>query len=73
VKPPRCGDGILQGTNEECDDGTNDGAYGGCASNCKLAPRCGDFRVQRSDGEQCDDGPRGSSACTSTCRSTTPR
>jgi fibro-slime domain-containing protein len=73
VKPPRCGDGILQGAYEACDDGTNDGAYGGCASDCKLAPRCGDNRVQRSEGEQCDDGPRGSSACTSTCRSTTPR
>ena len=72
-KPPRCGDGILQGANEECDDGTNDGAYGGCTASCKLAPRCGDSRVQRSEGEQCDDGPRGSSACTSTCRSTSPR
>lgn len=73
VKPPRCGDGILQGAFEECDDGTNDGAYGGCTAECKLAARCGDFRVQRDQGESCDDGPSGSSACTSTCRSTDPR
>ena len=37
----RCGDGIQSGT-EECDDGTNDGAYGGCNPDCSEAPRCGD-------------------------------
>ena len=27
---------------EQCDDGKNTSAYGGCATDCMLAPRCGD-------------------------------
>ncbi len=57
VLPPYCGDDIVQ-TNcgEQCDDGTNSGAYGTCTSTCQRAPWCGDAIVQASDGEQCDDG-----------------
>ncbi len=40
----RCGDAVISGT-EECDDGTNDGAYGGCNADCSLAPHCGDAVV----------------------------
>ena len=38
-----CGDGSLD-SGEACDLGTalNDGSYGGCRSNCRLAPYCGD-------------------------------
>lgn len=42
-----CGDGIVQQGVEACDDGTNDGAYGGCNPGCgSLAPHCGDGTVQ---------------------------
>lgn len=48
-----CGDGHVDG-GEACDDGVNDGTYGGCLPDCSaLAPRCGDGRVQ--DPEVCDD------------------
>jgi fibro-slime domain-containing protein len=65
--PPRCGDGEVQSSYEECDDGKNDGSYGTCTSKCKLAPRCGDRKVQEADGEECDDGPSGSTSCTPDC------
>jgi len=56
--PPSCGDSKVQSTFEDCDDGTNAGAYGGCAQGCVLGPRCGDKKLQKSEGEQCDDGNR---------------
>ncbi len=52
----RCGDGDVTG-DEVCDDGVNDGSYGGCASDCRsLGPYCGDGRPNGS--EACDDGNR---------------
>jgi cysteine-rich repeat protein len=49
-----CGDGEINGS-EVCDDGTNDGSYGGCAPDCSaLGPRCQDAIVNGS--EACDDG-----------------
>jgi fibro-slime domain-containing protein len=52
---PICGDGMIEG-NEACDDGTNNGAYGGCDPGCTmLAPFCGDGVVQ-DPPEECDDG-----------------
>src|SRR5690606_39154526 len=39
---PVCGDGVVEG-DEVCDDGVNDGSYGGCSPDCTaLAPHCGD-------------------------------
>ena len=55
-----CGDGIL-GLGEECDDGVNDGTYGGCNADCTLGAYCGDGIVQ--DGEDCDDGNFVSLSC----------
>lgn len=49
-----CGDGVVEGA-EVCDDGVNDGSYGGCESDCSaLAPYCGDGIED--GGEECDDG-----------------
>ena len=51
-----CGDGIVTRF-ERCDDGVNDGRYGGCLPGCLgPGPRCGDGVVQADEGEVCDDG-----------------
>ena len=53
---PTCGNGTVDG-GEACDDGINDGSYGGCSPDCTAhGPHCGDGRVHRSAGEACDDG-----------------
>jgi fibro-slime domain-containing protein len=50
-----CGDGIVA-SNEVCDDGKNDGSYGGCEPGCKArGPYCGDGKKQTPQ-EACDDG-----------------
>ncbi len=57
IQPPYCGDGIVQGAfGETCDDGVNDGSYGGCSSTCGYAAWCGDGIKQEAFGEECDDG-----------------
>ena len=46
---------IVNGT-EICDDGVNDGRYGGCKPGCGgLGPFCGDGMTEPGI-EQCDDG-----------------
>jgi fibro-slime domain-containing protein len=57
VCSPKCGDGIINGT-EQCDDGPNnsDTAYGGCTTQCTIGPYCGDGTVDAAFGEECDDG-----------------
>jgi fibro-slime domain-containing protein len=51
-----CGDGVIA-SDEACDDGDENGAaYGGCTSDCRLTPYCGDGIVQSEFGEVCDDG-----------------
>lgn len=51
---PVCGDAVVNG-DEVCDDGVNDGSYGGCLADCsELGPHCGDA-IQQAD-EACDDG-----------------
>jgi fibro-slime domain-containing protein len=53
----RCGDGVVNGS-EACDDGKEnaEGAYGGCTTQCTLAPFCGDGNPDTNFGEECDDG-----------------
>lgn len=49
-----CGDGVVT-AGEVCDDGTNDGAYNGCAADClSFGGYCGDGTVN--GPESCDDG-----------------
>jgi fibro-slime domain-containing protein len=51
-----CGDGIVT-RYEACDDGVNDGGYGGCLPGCLVrGPYCGDRHVDSVFGEACDDG-----------------
>jgi fibro-slime domain-containing protein len=50
-----CGDGIVAG-DEVCDDGVNNGSYGGCMPGCLArGPYCGDHLTQ-TPPEACDDG-----------------
>ena len=52
--PGTCGDGLVD-PGEVCDDGVNDGSYGGCMPGCGArGPFCGDGVVQ--GDEQCDGG-----------------
>ncbi len=42
---------------EECDAGSQNGAYNsGCTKDCKLCGYCGDGIVDDAAGEQCDLG-----------------
>ena len=49
-----CGDGIVAG-DEQCDDGINDGSYGGCTPDCRRGPFCGDG-IHQTRHQDCDDG-----------------
>ncbi|MDB4990577.1 MAG: Multiple EGF-like-domain protein 3 precursor [Myxococcaceae bacterium] len=63
-----CGDGIVT-PDEVCDDGMNNGSYGGCMPGCQdFGPRCGDDVVN--GAEQCDLGLNlgGHNGCTAECK-----
>jgi cysteine-rich repeat protein len=64
-----CGDGIRNGT-EACDRADPALAIGTCNLDCTLS-RCGDHKINRDAGEQCDDGD-GNNAndrdCTAACQ-----
>ena len=66
-----CGDGEVA-PDETCDDGTNDGSYGGCMPGCEgRAAHCGDANVD--DEEVCDDGLNvgGAGGCSTDCLANT--
>jgi len=66
---PTCGDAVVS-EGEACDDGTNDGRYGGCEPGCgALGPRCGDGIVDPEGYETCDAGEaNGTVACNRWCK-----
>jgi cysteine-rich repeat protein len=69
VLPALCGDGKLD-PGETCDNGVNDGSYGGCNADCTAAPNCGDGIVQPGR-EACDLGEQNTGAyggCTRDCK-----
>jgi large repetitive protein len=75
TRSPRCGDGILQTDQEECDEGSGnlDRYGGGCGLDCRPNPYCGDGMVQWQYGEPCDDGFNdGRTACLPGCRMIVP-
>ncbi len=73
-EPASCGDAVVD-DGEVCDDGINDGSYGGCAPDCSaLGPYCGDSEVNDQDGELCDDGVNDGSynGCAADCAALGP-
>jgi fibro-slime domain-containing protein len=82
---PRCGDGVVTGGEEcDCGDGTvpvpascsgpnDDTMYGGCTTQCKWGPYCGDAVLQNPP-EDCDLGSAnniatyGQGGCTPGCK-----
>ena len=82
---PRCGNGVVTAGKEcDCGDGTvpvpgdcigpnDDNTYGGCTTECKYGPFCGDGKVQPDAGEECDIGKEngtnlGKDGCTFACK-----
>jgi cysteine-rich repeat protein len=72
---PFCGDGVVQASDEACDDGLNVTPYSmggasGCAPSCLAPGRCGDGNLDSLFGEECDDGenPPTTSSCSADCR-----
>jgi len=62
-----CGDGFVEAGIETCDDGVNDGAYGGCNADCmSWGPKCGDMLVQIPE-EECD-GDDPDAGCLKECK-----
>ncbi|OGY54131.1 MAG: hypothetical protein A3B15_03335 [Candidatus Buchananbacteria bacterium RIFCSPLOWO2_01_FULL_45_31] len=61
-----CGDGTVNQTSEECDDG-NTAAGDGCSAGCQLEAGCGNGIIE--SGEECDDDDIVSGdCCSSACK-----
>ena len=45
-------------TDPSCGGKNNDGSYGGCTTECKYGPYCGDGVHDAANGEECDLGSR---------------
>jgi len=71
-----CGDGLVWAGKEDCDNGSdnNDALYGGCKTNCRLGPHCGDGVLN--GPEECDLAAKNGTGehtldgvpCSATCR-----
>jgi fibro-slime domain-containing protein len=67
-----CGDGVVT-LDEACDDGVNDGSYGGCNPDCSRAPFCGDGHVDMPT-ESCDDANfKNLDGCSAECQKEKPK
>ena len=67
---PYCGDGTVNQSHEECDDG-NTANGDGCASDCQIqaSPECGNGILETYVDEECDDGNTANGDnCSSTCK-----
>ena len=54
-----CGaDSATMSTDPSCGGKNNDGSYGGCTTDCKYGPYCGDGVTDAANGEECDNGSR---------------
>ncbi len=77
--PVRCGNGVVD-AGETCDDGSRNGTYGYCGTNCawdSSAFYCGDGTL--AGGESCDEGSDNgvytlnpANSCNATCSGTGP-
>ncbi|HEY5920036.1 MAG TPA: DUF4215 domain-containing protein, partial [Kofleriaceae bacterium] len=67
VEPQPCGDSVLQTSEgEQCDDSNNTNGDG-CSSTCQLETTCGNGTIEA--GEQCDDDNLDSfDGCSATCQ-----
>ena len=70
---------VVEGTNENCDDGDENGNFGKCDDTCTetITWRCGDHVIDYDHGETCDDGEGADGNgtphhCNSTCDGPTP-
>jgi cysteine-rich repeat protein len=70
--PARCGDGLVNQVQEQCDDGNNISGDG-CSAACQieLPPECGNDQVEA--GEECDDGLANSDTESDACRTNCQR
>ncbi len=83
--PTTCGDGVINQTSEQCDNGSDNGkvcvpGYGKtcsyCSNSCELITlyggKCGDGKIE--EGEQCDDGNNlNGDGCSSVCKIEIPQ
>ena len=67
---------VVEGTNENCDDGDENGNFGKCDDTCTetITWKCGDGVVDYVHGETCDDEDLNGTPrhCNSTCNGPTP-
>ncbi|HPT65677.1 MAG TPA: SdrD B-like domain-containing protein, partial [Candidatus Woesebacteria bacterium] len=63
----KCGDGVVNGLLETCDDGDNNGKYGYCNSTCTaMGEFCGDKTINGT--EECDGSAPEHYSCTNQCK-----
>ena len=67
ITTKKCGDGVVNGLSETCDDGANNGQYGYCNSTCSaMGEFCGDKTINGT--EECDGSAPTHYSCTNQCK-----